>query len=273
MELRSFIPEARIAFFFRDPLLRAFSSYKYFCLQDRKYGYCDTQHFVRRIEQSVIFIRYTVCDGKLGVNADSSVHPRCKEFRDIPKVPHASKIKKWRVVRRDVADVWPANDPELMLDWWSFNSRSNMFEHVHRGGVMEGIYWPRLIEWLNEWPEEQVMNIVSDGFDENPEQTVRKLLTFFGVSETDYPVVTDDKKHYNIADEEKRASNKVKLDPEAKRMLEAIFTPHLEKHAQVLEAIIEKRSLPVLPSHQDQKATYMWLPDQKEKMEDMMLVM
>jgi hypothetical protein len=82
---------------------------------------------------------------------------------------------------------------------------------------------------------------------ENPEQTVRKLLTFFGVSETDYPVVTDDKKHYNIADEEKRASNKVKLDPEAKRMLEAIFTPHLEKHAQVLEAIIEKRSLPKVP--------------------------
>jgi hypothetical protein len=258
IELNTFLPEARVLFFFRDPISRTLSSYKYFCLQERL-ALCTSEELTERIMQSIIFIRYTACNGTLGA-ASNGAHPRCREFRQVPVMPSPTVRMRWRILPEDVQDVWPANDVEVMRDWWRFWGGPGITEHVHRGGIMEGIYWPRLIEWVNAWPETQLMNVISDDFKLDSAAVVHEALEFYGIPDPSLNVQTGDRAEFNIAEISNRRSGNVKLQSNAERMLVDIFTPHLAKHAQVLRAIVERTPLPSIPLYAGTEH-FNWLPE------------
>ncbi len=264
-DLHSFLPEARIVFFFRDPLSRALSSYRYFCLQE-KGAECTSEEFLERIQQTIVFFRYHICQGNLGVSATSEQHPKCKEFNEVDTYANVSGYRRWRVKAEDLADVWPANDPEMMLNWWSFWGQMSEADHVHKGAILEGIYWPRLLEWLGVWPEENVLNFISNDFDQDTQQCIRDALEFYGVPDPNF-ILKETNGILNIAEKSNRHSNRAKILPEAKRLLQDIFIPHLMKHAQILEDLIQRRPLPTIPKYKLGKR-FPWIPKTRKPNEE-----
>jgi hypothetical protein len=252
------VPDARISFILRDPIAHALSSYKYFCLQERN-AQCTDQELTERIMQSIVFLRYVACNGTLGSRSNAS-HRKCKDFNELPVIVNPSPTKRWNVTLDDVADVWPANDVHVMRDWWRYWGSYELTDHVHRGAIMEGIYWPRLLQWRSAWPEENLLCLFSDDLSEDAAATVRSALQFYGAAIDDLHVNTEAKLAHNIASLTNRRSNNVTLSSDALRMLQDIFIPHLHEHARLINAFIKNEQLVAIPpyigtSHLD------WLPD------------
>ncbi len=107
---------------------------------------------------------------------------------------------------------------------------------------MEGVYWNRLVEWLNVWPIEQVMNVIDDDFLTNATEVMRSSFRFFGVDGLDdFVAENTNAAAMNVAAGADRRSNSAKLTKDAREVLKRLFTPHLEKHVQILKFILDGR--------------------------------
>ncbi len=115
-ELKSIVPEARAIYFIREPVERALSCYKYFCLQERD-SKCSTEELELRIQNGIARVRNYVCQGTLGVKEGYVPYKQCRDYnplqfiRNEPNQPVVIDPDQYN-------DVWPMNDPAMMKRYW-----------------------------------------------------------------------------------------------------------------------------------------------------------
>jgi hypothetical protein len=232
----------RILFFFRDPVERVLSCYKYFCLQENSpQARCNTEELQERIFQGILSFRSCACNNQFA----GSTNPPYKQCLNLQPLVLKSKPKspfeRFSWESSDFESLWPMDDPVVMAnEWWTCFAAGR--EQTHQCGMMEGVYWNRLVEWLNVWPIEQVMNVIDDDFLTNATEVMRSSFRFFGVDGLDdFVAENTNAAAMNVAAGADRRSNSAKLTKDAREVLKRLFTPHLEKHVQILKFILDGR--------------------------------
>jgi hypothetical protein len=103
-----------------------------------------------------------------------------------------------------------------------------------------------LLEWLELWPENQLLNLLSSDLKRDPNRVTGSLLKFFGAHNTS--LGNSSNVRLNEAEGTARRSNNATMSVYTRHTLSTIFKIHLEWHHALLRKLIN-REIEVLIKH------------------------
>ncbi len=96
---------------------------------------------------------------------------------------------------------------------------------MHKSSIFDALYWLRVSEFLEYWPREQLLLLLSDDFSLDLSREMNKLGELWGFAQFDFPS--------DVA--ENKASGEFKPSQRSVQILTRIFIPHLLKLIQLVQ--------------------------------------
>ncbi len=80
-----------------------------------------------------------------------NLQEKCRQFSPLVQVKSSVLSKQWQVVESEYDDIWPFSDSEIVGKHYE-ECLAVTRDETYVCGLMEGIYWPRLLSLVHEWP-------------------------------------------------------------------------------------------------------------------------